>query len=60
MNQSACLFLLNNGADPNLESKQGETPLSLAVKNNLSKVVEVLCIRGADFNQPDSRLADYH
>jgi len=53
--ESSCLFLLNNRADPNLKSQNsGETPLSLAVKNNLGKVVENLCIRGANKDEIDS------
>ena len=51
--ESSCLFLLNNKADANLGSP-GRTPLTLAVVNNLDKVVEILCVRGADKNAADA------
>ena len=42
-------------ADPNLASASSESPISLAVKNNLGKVVEILCVRGADKESLDSK-----
>ena len=46
--ESSALFLLNNGADPNIKSSNNEAPIAFAVKQNLGKVVEILCVRGAD------------
>ena len=42
-------------ADPNLPSSTNESPISLAVKHNLGKVVEILCVRGADKESLDSK-----
>ncbi len=41
-------FLLSNGADFDIRTSGGETPLELAIKGDLLPVVEGLCRRGAD------------
>ena len=51
--EKSALFLLGNGADPNLASSLQETPLELAVKNNLGQAVCTLCINGADKEKQD-------
>ena len=39
--------LLNNGANPNYKDEDGNSPIILAIKNNNSKLVELLLYRGA-------------
>ena len=47
-NQTAALFLLQNGADINLCTPGGMTPLELAVRAKMEPVVEKLCQAGVD------------
>merc|ERR1711892_58121 len=51
--EASCLFLLSNRANANLTVQSGRTPLTLAVVNDLDKVVEILCVRGASKEAPD-------
>ncbi|KAF3421182.1 hypothetical protein E2986_08653 [Frieseomelitta varia] len=45
---ATAIFLLENGADMNTRTANGETPLQLSVHCRLGEVVEALCKRGAD------------
>ncbi|XP_066603546.1 rabankyrin-5 [Prorops nasuta] len=45
---ATAIFLLDNGADMNARTKNGETPLQLSVHYRLSEVVEALCKRGVN------------
>ena len=49
-NEAAAVFLVQHGALPNHKNSQGETPIHIAAKNGLSKLVEVLLQYGADPN----------
>lgn len=44
------LFLLDKGADPNIQTEKGATPLYLAVMNKSVSMVKLLLDRGADVN----------
>lgn len=50
----SALFLLNCGADTNIATPAGESPLQLAVMHKLESVVMDLCAKGADVNAKDS------
>jgi len=50
-------FLIENGADPNIECKD-HTPLSLAIKNNNFKIANYLINLGVDINKPNSKNND--
>ncbi|XP_046739305.1 rabankyrin-5 isoform X1 [Diprion similis] len=45
---ATAIFLLENGADMNIKTRDGETPLQLCVHCRLGEVVEALCRRGVD------------
>ncbi|CAL7948855.1 unnamed protein product [Xylocopa violacea] len=45
---ATAIFLLENGADMNIRTANGETPLQLSVHCRLGEVVEALCKRGVD------------
>ncbi|XP_012273711.1 rabankyrin-5 [Orussus abietinus] len=45
---ATAIFLLENGADMNAKTVDGETPLQLCVLCRLGEVVEALCRRGVD------------
>ena len=47
-NETAALFLINNGADINLQTKANETCVELAIRKKMTSVVESLCKLGAD------------
>lgn len=42
----SAMFLLNYGADINMKTKDNETPLQLAVKNQIESVVVEICSKG--------------
>jgi hypothetical protein len=46
-------FLLDRGADPNLQDGEGQTPLHYAVISEQAEVVSLLISRNADPNIPD-------
>lgn len=46
---------LNGGADPNMEMKNGATPLIMAVVRDRPDLIEKLLKRGADINKPSLR-----
>ena len=46
-------MLLENGADPNIQDKEGKTALNSAVKGEPTLVVEMLLMAGADPMIPD-------
>jgi len=50
-------FLIERGADPNLKSREGETPLSFAVRSGQTKMVEILLANKVECNcrTPDWR-----
>lgn len=48
--EAAAVFLVQHGAVPNHKNAQGETPIHIAAKHGLSKLVEVLLQYGADPN----------
>jgi hypothetical protein len=43
-------YLIKNGADPNIKSKNYETPLYIAIKNNHYDCIKILCDNGANLN----------
>ncbi|CAD6231483.1 GSCOCG00001432001-RA-CDS [Cotesia congregata] len=45
---ATAIFLLENGADMNAKTLEGETPLQLSVHCRLGEVVEALCRRGVN------------
>ncbi|XP_076282442.1 rabankyrin-5 [Lasioglossum baleicum] len=45
---ATAIFLLENGADMNARTVNGDTPLQLSVHCRLGEVVEALCKRGVD------------
>ncbi|XP_011309262.1 rabankyrin-5 [Fopius arisanus] len=45
---ATAIFLLENGADMNAKTPEGENPLQLSVHCRLGEVVEALCRRGVD------------
>ncbi|KAG8035383.1 hypothetical protein G9C98_006829 [Cotesia typhae] len=45
---ATAIFLLENGADINAKTLEGETPLQLSVHCRLGEVVEALCRRGVN------------
>lgn len=45
---------LQNGADPNAQGRNGETPLTLAIEHNGIKAVQTLIDFGADINAADN------
>ena len=47
-------LLLEMGADINILNALGETPLKVAVKNDLNDMAAVLVFNGADIENPDS------
>ena len=47
-------FLLNNGADPDAETKKGVTPLQIAAQLGFVEGVEILLDRGADPDVTDA------
>lgn len=47
--------LLKHGADPNMESGDGETPLDAAIRNGLFPIVQSLLQYGADANKAGRR-----
>lgn len=49
----SALFLLNYGSDSNVRTPSNETPLQLAVRNKLEKVVRELCAKGAEVDAVD-------
>ena len=46
------IFFIENGTDPNIINKYGDTPLHLAAKGHL-EIVRVLLEKGADVNKAD-------
>lgn len=48
-------FLLNNGADPNIESVEGATAMMNAVQSNKMEHLKVLIENKADVNKQDNR-----
>ena len=52
-NPEAVQFLLDRGADPNLQNKKGQTPLHYAAYNNNPKIAKYLIDHGADINARD-------
>lgn len=47
------LFLLNNGADPSKLTTENETPLQLAIRRHLPRIVVAVCEKGIDVNVKD-------
>ena len=47
------LNLLQLGADPNIATNKGKTPLHYVAKNNLKDIAELLLIKGADVHAKD-------
>ena len=52
-NPEAVQFLLDRGADPNLQNKKGQTPLHYAAYNNNPKIAKFLIEHDADVNIPN-------
>uniref|UniRef100_T1J2P3 BTB domain-containing protein n=1 Tax=Strigamia maritima TaxID=126957 RepID=T1J2P3_STRMM len=50
---TGAVFLLDNGADPSLRTKDRETPLQLAIKRHLPRVVDLLCAKNVDMSVVD-------
>ena len=48
-------FLLKNGADPNIESIEGSTPIMNAVQSNQMEHLKILINNKADVNKQDNR-----
>ena len=48
-------FLLGNGARPDLQNRDGETPLMIAAQGGWTAAVERLLARGANVNLPNGR-----
>lgn len=48
-------FLLQAGADPNVESFEGATPIMNAVQSDKMEHLQLLIAHGADVNKPDNR-----
>ena len=48
-------FLLDNGADPNVRNKGGDTPLITAVAANIIASVKLLIEKGADIHATDAK-----
>jgi len=48
-------FLLSNGADPNIESVEGATPIMNAVQSNQKEHLKILIENKADVNRQDKR-----
>ncbi|MFN3592862.1 MAG: ankyrin repeat domain-containing protein [Thermaurantiacus sp.] len=48
-------FLLQNGADPNIRDRAGETPLMLAARTGFADGVRVMLAVKADVDAPNSR-----
>ena len=46
-------LLLDEGADPNIADRYGETPLLLAAEEGHQNVVQLLIANGADANMTD-------
>lgn len=55
-NDTAAIFLLNHGANPNHCNQRGESPLHLAAVEDLPRVAQVLLDAGADPNFQTSLL----
>ena len=54
-NKEAFKFLVRQGANINLQNENGETPLEIATRKNLSDFVEILIKKGAKINTKDSK-----
>lgn len=55
-NETAAIFLLHHGANPNHCNQRGESPLHLAAVQDLPRVAQVLLSAGADPNYQTSLL----
>ncbi|MBO4632514.1 MAG: ankyrin repeat domain-containing protein [Lentisphaeria bacterium] len=55
MNEKAFIEALQGGADPNLELKNGATPLIMTILRNRADLAEMLLKRGADVNRAGKR-----
>ena len=44
------IFLMQNGASPNVPTVRGETPLHLAARANQVDIIRILLRNGADVN----------
>lgn len=53
-NTSSSLFLLNNGSNPSKPTSDNETPLQLAIRRHLPRVVVALCEKGVDADVKDA------
>ena len=59
--RTACVaLLLQRGASPNLQDKDGKTALSEAAGNGHTASVEVLLQHGANLNLPEQKLVGTH
>lgn len=54
-NESMVTQLLDAGADPNLQTKSGETPLDKALNSGYREMIPLLLARGANPQMPDPK-----